>query len=41
MLTLVPATACIVGIVVLAEVPTPVEIAGILLVAVGVHKPIR
>ena len=41
MLTLLPATACIVGIVVLAQVPTSVEIAGILLVAigVGVHKP--
>jgi inner membrane transporter RhtA len=41
MLTLLPATACIVGVVVLAQVPTPVEIAGILLVAigVGVHKP--
>ncbi len=42
MLTLLPATACIVGVVVLAQVPTPVEIAGILLVAigVGVHKPV-
>jgi inner membrane transporter RhtA len=42
MLTLLPATACLVGIVVLAQVPTPVEIAGILLVAtgVGVHKPV-
>jgi inner membrane transporter RhtA len=41
MLTLLPATACIVGVVVLAQVPTPVEIAGILLVAigVGVHEP--
>ena len=34
MLTLLPATACIVGVVVLAQVPTPVEIAGILLVAI-------
>ena len=43
MLTLLPATACIVGIVVLAQVPTPVEIAGILLVAigVGVHRPVQ
>ena len=42
MLTLLPATACIVGVLVLAQVPTPVEIAGILLVAtgVGVHKPL-
>ena len=42
MLTLLPATACIVGVVVLAQVPTPVEISGILLVAtgVGVHKPL-
>ena len=42
MLTLLPATACIVGVVVLAQAPTPIEIAGILLVAtgVGVHKPV-
>ncbi|MBV8439940.1 MAG: EamA family transporter [Hyphomicrobiales bacterium] len=41
MLTLLPATAAVVGAVVLAQVPTPAEIAGILLVAtgVGVHKP--
>jgi inner membrane transporter RhtA len=41
MLTLLPATATIVGIVVLAQVPSLIEIAGILLVAigVGVHKP--
>jgi len=41
MLTLLPATASVVGMVVLAQVPTPVEIGGILLVAtgVGVHKP--
>ena len=41
MLTLLPATAAIVGATVLAQVPTPVEIAGILLVAtgVGLHKP--
>jgi inner membrane transporter RhtA len=41
MLTLLPATAAIVGIVVLAQVPSLIEVAGILLVAigVGVHKP--
>jgi inner membrane transporter RhtA len=41
MLTLLPATAAVVGIVVLAQIPTPFEFAGILLVAVGVgvHKP--
>jgi len=41
MLTLLPATAAIVGATVLAQVPTPIEIAGILLVAtgVGLHKP--
>jgi inner membrane transporter RhtA len=41
MLTLLPATAAVVGTVVLAQVPSPAEIAGILLVAtgVGVHKP--
>jgi inner membrane transporter RhtA len=41
MLTLLPATAAVVGMVVLAQVPTQAEIAGILLVAtgVGVHKP--
>lgn len=41
MLTLLPAIAVMVGIVVLAQVPTMVEVAGILLVAigVGVHKP--
>jgi inner membrane transporter RhtA len=43
MLTLLPATACLVGIVVLAQVPTAVEITGILLVAigVGVHRPVQ
>jgi inner membrane transporter RhtA len=43
MLTLLPATAAVVGIVVLAQVPSSVEIAGILLVAigVGVHKPVQ
>jgi len=41
MLTLLPATATVVGVVVLAQVPTLTEIAGILLVAIGVglHKP--
>ena len=41
MLTLLPATATIVGAVVLAQLPSAIEIAGILLVAigVGVHKP--
>jgi inner membrane transporter RhtA len=41
MLTLLPAAAAIIGIVVLAQMPSLVEIAGILLVAtgVGVHKP--
>ena len=41
MLTLLPAIAVIVGIIVLAQTPTMVEISGILLVAigVGVHKP--
>ena len=41
MLTLLPATATVVGMAVLAQVPTPADIAGILLVAtgVGLHKP--
>jgi inner membrane transporter RhtA len=41
MLTLLPATATIVGAVVLSQMPTLAEIAGILLVAAGVylHKP--
>jgi inner membrane transporter RhtA len=41
MLTLLPATATIVGAVVLAQLPSAIEIAGILLVAIGVglHKP--
>jgi inner membrane transporter RhtA len=43
MLTLLPATACLVGIVMLAQVPTPVEISGIVLVAIGVglHRPVQ
>jgi inner membrane transporter RhtA len=43
MLTLLPATAAIVGIVVLAQVPSWAEVGGILLVAigVGVHKPLN
>jgi inner membrane transporter RhtA len=41
MLTLLPAIAVIVGIVILGQMPTMMEIVGILLVAtgVGVHKP--
>ncbi len=41
MLTLLPATATVVGAVVLAQIPTVPETAGILLVAAGVylHKP--
>jgi inner membrane transporter RhtA len=41
MLTLLPATATIVGALVLAQVPNAIEIAGILMVAigVGVHRP--
>jgi inner membrane transporter RhtA len=41
MLTLLPATASVVGMVVLAQIPTSADIAGILLVAtgVGLHKP--
>ena len=41
MLTLLPATATVVGAVVLAQVPTVAELTGILLVAAGVylHKP--
>ena len=41
MLTLLPATATIVGAVVLSQIPTPAEITGILLVVAGVylHKP--
>jgi inner membrane transporter RhtA len=41
MLTLLPATATVVGMAVLGQIPTGAEIAGILLVAagVGVHKP--
>jgi len=41
MLTLLPPTATLVGIVVLAQTPTKAEFAGILLVAagIGIHKP--
>jgi inner membrane transporter RhtA len=41
MLTLLPATAAVVGMVVLRQVPSAIDIAGILLVALGVglHKP--
>ena len=36
MLSLLPATACGIGIVVLGQVPSPVELAGIALVVGGV-----
>jgi len=41
MLTLLPATAAIIGVLVLGQWPTPMEAAGIILVAIGVgiHKP--
>ncbi len=41
MLALLPATAAIVGAVVLGQVPSPVELLGIALVAIGIalHKP--
>jgi len=41
MLTMLPATATIVGMIVLTQIPTAIEAAGIVLVAigVGVHKP--
>jgi len=41
LLSLLPATACGIGIVVLGQVPSPVEIAGIALVVAGValHRP--
>ena len=41
LLSLLPATACIIGIVVLGQVPSPVELAGIALVIAGValHRP--
>jgi inner membrane transporter RhtA len=41
MLALLPATAAIVGALVLRQVPSPVEVAGIALVAIGiaVHRP--
>lgn len=41
LLSLLPATACVIGIVVLGQVPSPVEIAGIALVVAGValHRP--
>jgi inner membrane transporter RhtA len=41
MLTMLPATAAVVGMIVLAQIPTAIEAAGIVLVAigVGVHKP--
>jgi inner membrane transporter RhtA len=41
LLSLLPATACIIGVVVLGQVPSPVELAGIALVICGVarHRP--
>ena len=43
MLALLPATAAIVGALVLRQIPSPIEMAGILLVVLGiaVHKPAR
>jgi inner membrane transporter RhtA len=41
MLALLPATAAVVGAVVLRQIPSPLELAGIALVALGIaiHKP--
>ena len=41
MLTMLPATAAVVGAAILAQIPSLVEISGILMVALGVaiHKP--
>jgi inner membrane transporter RhtA len=41
MLALLPATACVVGVIVLRQIPSPAEMSGIALVALGVaiHKP--
>jgi inner membrane transporter RhtA len=38
---LLPATACVIGVVVLGQVPAPIELAGIALVIGGValHRP--
>jgi inner membrane transporter RhtA len=36
MVSLLPATAAVVGVVVLAQVPSPAELAGVALVAAGV-----
>jgi inner membrane transporter RhtA len=36
MVSLLPATATIVGIVVLAQIPSPVEVAGVALVVAGI-----
>ena len=41
MVSLLPATATVIGIVVLAQVPTPAEIAGVALVMLGVGAPSR
>jgi inner membrane transporter RhtA len=42
MVSLLPATATVIGVIVLAQVPTPVEVAGVLLVvgAVAVHREV-
>lgn len=41
MLALLPATAAIVGAAVLQQIPSPIELLGIVLVAAGIaiHKP--
>jgi inner membrane transporter RhtA len=36
LLSLLPASAVLIGVVVLRQLPTPIEIAGVLLIAVGV-----
>jgi inner membrane transporter RhtA len=41
LVALLPATACVVGLLVLAQVPSPAEAAGVALVvaAVALHRP--
>ena len=39
MVSLLPATATVIGIVVLTQIPTPVEVAGVALVIGGVREP--
>ena len=43
LVSLLPATATVIGIVVLSQLPTPPELAGVALVVVGValHRPRR